>query len=291
MQLHPVEGRTVVERGDVTLIDYEARVEDRVIGRAESRQYEMGGGSLPEAFDERLVGASVGEERDVPVAYPADDRNPDLAGKTVAFHVAIRGLSLKEIPPLDDDFAKDHGECETLAELRDRIRKQLEAVALRQADDELRARAMSALGVAHDFEVPDAMVARQIEEMMIEVAESWRARRIWPKDEAAAFASLREELAPRAREQVKGALLLDAIARQEHIEVTDQEIDAEIERAASAARDGAERMRALSARPEARENLRQRLTRQRALDFVVSRADVTTVERPRESVAGEGESR
>jgi trigger factor len=143
----------------------------------------------------------------------------------------------------------------------------------------------------HPFELPESLVARRTEQLMSEVADDWRARRVWPKDEAAAFASLRDELTPRARSQVHATVVLDAIGRQEHIEVTDDDIEEEIERSAAAAGNAADRLRSLFARPEAREGLRERLRRQRVLDLVIDQARVTTVEFPPPNVAGEGESR
>lgn len=290
-QLRPVEDRPGAERGDVVMIDYEARVAERVVGRADNRPCQIGSGSFPEAFEARLIGAAIGEVLEFPVTYPEEARHGELAGETVTFRVTVRGLALKETPPLDDEFAKDHGECETLAELRGRVRERLAAAATRRADESLRAAAVAALVARNEVEVPPSVIDRQTEAMMAEVAQGWRARRMWPKDEGAAFAALREELMPRARQEVAGALVLEAIAQQERIEVLDAEIEAEIEQAAADAGEGAERMRAWAARPEGRENLRERLRRRRALDLVLARAEVTSVESMRESVAGAPETR
>ncbi len=290
-QLRPVDDRSTVQPGDVAVIDYEGKVGERVIARGEKRPCEIGGGRFPEAFEARLLGAEVGQTLEFPVTYAADDPHEDLAGQTVQFRVLVRALALKDVPPLDDDFAKDHGECDTLAALRERVRQHLESSASRQAEEQVRSAAVSQLVTSHEFELPDAMVARETEYLMMDVVENWRSRRIWPKEQDSALAALRDELRPRARDQVKASLLLEAVARQENIEVTDEEVEAEVERSASAAGEAGERIRSLSARPEARQGLRERMRRNRALDWIVARADISKVERLSADVAGADESR
>jgi trigger factor len=292
-QLRPVEDRTVAQRGDTVLIDYEGKVDGRVVSRGENRPCEIGKGNFPPGFEDRLVGAEVGSPLDFDLELPADYRVAELAGKTVSFHVEVRSLALKEVPELDDDFAKDHGECDTLEELRGRVRAQLETAAARQADERLRGSAIGKLVEAQgDVEVPQAMVDQRLQQLAGEVVEEWRARRIWPQDEGAAFASLREELTPRAAAQVKTAVVLDAVARREGVEVTDADLTDEIERIAGSAGDAADRVRSVYAGEEARESLRARLRRHRAVEIVVERAHVRDVSAEQPSViAGEGESR
>ncbi len=290
-QVRPVEGRTVVQRGDVATIDYEGRIEEQMVTRAERRQCEVGRGSFPEAFEARLIGAELGETIEFPVTYPADSPNPEVAGKTVHFRVTVHALAEKELPVLDDEFAKDHGECGTLAELRERVRERLAAYAAQQVSEQVRATAVKKLVAANDVEVPDSLVSRQVEDMVAEVTAGWRARKIWPKDEEQALAALRQEAEPRAREQVKAAVVLDAMAARERIDVSEEDLAQEIEQVAAGAKDGGDRVRAFYAQPEARQGFRARLRRQRALDCVLQRARITRVESAPTGVAGVGESR
>jgi trigger factor len=292
-QLRPIEQRTAVERGDVAMLDYEGRVDGKIVTRGESRSCEIGRSTFPAGFEDHLLGAEIGKEIDFELRLPEDYAAAELAGKTVSFHVAVRGLATKELPELDDDFAKDHGECETLAELRARARAQLEASAARVAEERLRAGVVAKVIEAQgEVEIPTAMVEQRLQQLASEVVEEWKARRIWPKDEAAAFASLREELAPRAHTHVKTAVVLDAIARHEGIEVSDGDVEAEVERAVGAAGDAADRVRSLYSAPEARESVRTRLRRQRVVDLVLARARIREVPMAATSVvAGPGESR
>ena len=190
-------------------------MDGRPVGRGEHRDIEVGANGFPREFDQHLLGAAVGSELDFAVSYPADYGSTELAGKTVHFHVHVRALSHKEVPPLDDEFAKDHGECSTLEELRQRARTRLEAEAAQHADDAMRQALLDALASANDIPIPNALVERRTEALMEEVWREWQQRRIRPKNETEALARLREELQPRARQQVKIGLLLEAIARQE----------------------------------------------------------------------------
>jgi trigger factor len=278
-QLQPIADRAQVARGDVVTLDYEARRDGRLAGRGENRLIEIGGGTFPPSFDAQLEGAECGTTREFRVTYPADYSNAELAGQALDFRVTVKTLASKHVPELDDDFAKDHGECDTLAELRARIRTQLEAQAAQRADDVVRAKLIDQLIDAHDFAVPDAMTHRRAHALAEDVLQSVRDPRLRRKDAAAQVDRLAHELEPEARKQVKAALLLESIAQREHLEVRDSDLDAHIEQYASAAGTAGDRVRALYQSADARAALRARLLQQRALDLVTSRATVTTVSR------------
>ena len=193
------------------------------------------------------------------------------------FHVNVRSISIKEVPPLDDEFAKDHGECSTLEELRQRVRRQLEEEAARRADEAVRRAVVAELVKRHDVPVPNAMVQRRTEALVEEVLHDWQRQRGRLKDDSQARAHLRKELEPRAHEQVKIALLLEAVARQEAISVTDEEVEARVSALAQAAGAAAERVRALYQQPEARRQLRAQMLQSRTVDLLVSRAHIRDV--------------
>ena len=286
-QLHPITDRSEVARGDVVTLDYEGRIDGRVAGRGEGRAIEIGANGFPPEFDQVLLGARVGTDVDFVATYAADHHQAELAGKTVNFHVSIRGLSRKEVPALDDDFAKDHGECATLDELRERVRRRLEGEAARYADEAMRRALLAELAKRHDVPLPQAMVHRRTEALVEEVMHEWQQQRIRPKNESDAIARLRVDLEPRAREQVKIGLLLDAIARQEHLDVTAADVEARIAEIASEAGSAAERVRALYQNPEARRQLRARLVQSQAIDAVVARATIKDVQAPSQIAAAQ----
>lgn len=278
-QLHPIVERSTVEVGDVVTVDYEARVDGRSVGRGEQREIEIGANAFPREFDEHLRAAAVGSELDFSVVYPAEHGAAELAGKTVNFHVRVRGLSHKEVPPLDDEFAKDHGECSTLVELRQRVRARLESDAAQHADEAVRQALLGALAEANDIPIPNALVERRTQALMEEVWHEWQQRRLRPKNESEALARLREELQPRARQQVKIALLLEAIARQEGITISEAEVDERIATLAADAGSAAERLQAYYRDADARRELRNRMLQARAVDAVLRTAHITTRER------------
>ncbi|MBI4518112.1 MAG: trigger factor [Deltaproteobacteria bacterium] len=275
-QLLPITERTRVARGDVVTLDYEARREQRLVGRGENRLVEIGRGQFSQSFDEQLEDAEVGTTREFSVAYPADYSNAELAGQTIDFRVTVKALAQREVPALDDDFAKDHGECETLAALRERVRQRLEAQAALRADQEVRAKLIDQLLAAHGIAVPDVMVQRRALALAEEVINSMRDVRLRQRDAAAERERLAAELVPQARKQVQTALLLEAIARQEHLEVSDDEVRAQIDEMAAPAGTGGERVRAQYQDEGMRAGLHARMLQQRALELVASRATITT---------------
>lgn len=279
-QLHPVTERTHVEAGDVVTLDYEALGEGRMISRGESREVEIGANGFPPGFDQHLIGEAIGAKLEFEVAYPADHAATELAGKKVQFKVRIGSLSKKEVPVLDDEFAKDHGECSTLEELRQRVRRQLEEEAVRRADESVRRDIVTQLAKGHDIAIPSALVQRRTEALVEDVLHEWQQRRGRLKDDSQARAHLRKELEPRAEEQVKVALLLEAIARQEGIGIGDDEVEARVQALVQAAGAAAERARAFYQNDEARRQLRTQMLQSRAIDIVVSRARITDVESP-----------
>lgn len=278
-QLQPITERTHVEAGDVVTLDYQAHVDGRLVGKAENREVEIGANGFPPEFDPHLLGAAVGADVDFAVAYPADRGGPEVAGKSVQFHVHLRALSRKDVPALDDEFAKDHGECSTLEELRQRARQRLEAEAAQHADETMRQNLLDALAKAHDIPVPSAMVHRRTDALVEEVWREWQQQRIRPRNEAEARERLHADLEPRAHQQVKIALLLEAIARQEGITVGDEEVEARIAAMAVDAGSAAERVQAFYRDPEARRDLLARMLQARAIDAVAKRARITTVQR------------
>ncbi len=279
-QLHPITDRTVVAAGDVVTLDYEARIDGRVMSRGDGREVEIGANRFPPGFDAHLTGAAVGTTREFGVAYPADHAAAELAGKTVQFHVNVRAIALKDVPPLDDEFAKDHGECGTLEELRQRVRRQLEREAAERGDEAVRRTVINHLAQTNDLPVPHAMVQRRTDALVDEVLQDWQRQRGRLKDEAQARAHLQKELEPRAREQVKIALLLEAVAQQEHLSVSDEEVEQRVAAVAQASGTAAERVRAFYQQAEARRQLRAQMVQARAVDLIVGRAHVRDVTAP-----------
>jgi trigger factor len=276
--LHPIDDRSDARRGDVATIDYVARIESRIVGRGDGRRVPVGSGSATDV-GERLVGARIGEPAEFTIDYPAEYGDADVAGRQVSFRVEVKALASKHVPELDDEFAKDHGDAETLAELRHKVGEHLSATARREADSALRDSLLDHLVRGHEIEVPQAMVAHRTEAMVDEFLDSLGSRRPPASREAEVRSRLGSEMRPRATEQVKASLILEAIAAQERLDVADDEVEERIERLAE--RGGANlrpRIRAVYQEPAARESLRERLLQEKALDLVLQHAEVRTVD-------------
>ncbi|MGH7790434.1 MAG: trigger factor [Candidatus Binatia bacterium] len=276
-QLVPITDRQDAQRGDVATIDYEVRVDDRVVGRGERRFAEVGSEQL-ENPGAHLIGATIGAPTTFEIDYPADHSTAELAGKRAHFQVTISALGMRQVPEVDDAFATAHG-CETVDGLRQRVREQLETGARRESDDHVRGDLIARLVEAHDFDVPPSMIERRADLLVEDVLESLGTRRPPASREAAVRAQLRGELEGQARAQVKAGLILEAIAAQEHLEVDDDELERRVDGLAESAGKARERVRALYQDPAARAGLRGRLLQERAIELVLNSAAVTDVER------------
>ncbi len=269
-RLRPIEDRAVVEAGDVVQVDLTSRMDRGEATRRDGVLVEAGTGSFPLALERQLVGQHRGARLGLRVPYPPDYSNASLAGKTVEFEVEIKDLRAKELPPLDDDLARDHGRCESLVELRERIRADLERQGAERAEARVHEMLVDQLLARHPFEVPASLVSRRCDTILasldLQLPEG--------ADGEAALERLRAEVRPRAEREVRIELLLDAIAAREGLTVTDEEVAAQVGVIATGKGQVPERVRAFYERPEARAALHARLLRERSLAHLVAHAKI-----------------
>ena len=279
-RLRPIEDRAVVEAGDVARVDLTSRLAGGEPVRREGVLVEAGTGTFPLALERQLVGQQRGARLTLRVPYPPDHPSPGLAGKTADFEVDVKDLLAKELPALDDDFARDHGRCQSLTELRERVRSDLERQAVERADAHVRESLLDQLIARHPFEVPPSLVARRGDALLA----SLDVRLPEGADPEQALERLRVQVRPRAEREVRADLLLDAVAARERLSVSDEEIATQIQAIASSQGQAPERVRAFYERPEAREALHARLVRERALAYLTGHARIVPA-RSREEVA------
>jgi len=281
-QLRPVEDRSVIEAGDVVSVDLTSRLDGGEPVHRDGVLLEAGGGTFALALERQLVGQHRGARLTLKVPYPADYPSAGLAGKTAEFDVEVKDIRMKELPPLDDDFARDHGRCESLADMRARVRAELEQEGTERADAAVRDQVIEQLIVRHPFEVPPSLVARRADALIA----SLDLRIPDGAEREPALAQLRAQMSPRAERQVRAELLLDAVAAREGVSVDDAEVTAEIETIAARERQVVERVRALYERADARAALQARMVRDRALARLLATARIMP-DSPSESVAHE----
>ena len=228
----PVDPRPLAD-GDHAVVSLESRggIEGEPI-RRDQLMLEIGGADTMEDFSNNLRGLSPDEEKEFDVTYPEEYAEERLAGKTVRFHCRVHGVRRKELPEINDEFAKDLGDYQNLDELRNTvhagIRAEREFVAQHEAKNVL----VGKLVEMHDFPVPEALIERQIENIVRSRLQELAGQGVDPRNLKIDWAKVKESQRDRAIHDVKGSLLLGRIAEREHIEVTQDDMDREIQRIA-----------------------------------------------------------
>jgi trigger factor len=189
------------------------------------------------AFTEALRGVTPGEERDFAITYPEDYGQEQLAGKTVEFHSEVKAIRRKELPDLNDEFARDLGDYQTLDELRETIRQTIFREREQRAQQETKDKIVSKLVESHDFPVPEAFLDRQIEQQVEAELRQLAAQGADPRKLQVDWPKVKEKLRGKATRDVKASLLLDRIGEREAVEVLKDEVDREVQRIAKQRRE------------------------------------------------------
>ena len=264
-------------RGDVVLLDSQRLDANgrRLAGtRVKATRIQLGAPGLLPDLENGLLGAGEGQERTLTVAYPADYRQSEVAGKTVRYVVRIRKIQEKKLRPLDDTFARELFRLDSLDALRARVRHNLETEEADRVRRELEGAVVEELVRRNPFDLPERLVGYMLDQVIREQTGGREAGE-----------DLRRQLEEHYRAGVERSLrrevLLGAVARQESLSVTDAEVAAEIDRMAAADPRQASRVRARYASPERRQGLRETVLERKAMEFVIGAAEV------REDAAGE----
>jgi len=275
-RFEPVEGRGV-DQGDTAVVDLERRGGGSASGEKHTDvNVELGAKANPPGFDEQLLGLEVGATKSFDIHYPQDYAITELANTDVAYTITIKALKRRVLPELDDEFAKDMGEFDTLDALTSRVREDLEHEARHAAEREDRAELMKQLAVRLPFEAPPSMVEREVDRRLEEFARRLIDQQIDPRQAGIDWNAFRESQREVAREGVAAALVLDAIIRREHIEVSDDEVEREVARYAERTGRTPTAVRASLEKEGGLSRVSAGLRREKAVDFVLSRATVTS---------------
>jgi trigger factor len=278
-QLVPVKDRDIVLRGDFLTLDFVGSIDGHPLpgGKNEDYSLEVGGGSALPEFEQALIGLKKDSQHTISVPYPTGYFNKELAGKVAEFSVTVREIKKKVLPPLDDEFAKDRGDCSTLEELKQKIRTQLEAELREFQTGELKEQLMDQLVEAHAFDVPPSMVDRQVRYLLERHQSRQRSQGV-SAGENPTTEELRKELQSHATRQVMATLILEKIAELEKVEVSDAELLKRVEEAARLAGDRAASMRNYYERADARESLRSQMIIDRTIDYLLQQAEMKEVD-------------
>jgi len=267
---------TEVETGHVLSIDFVGRIDGEAFegGSGRDVELEVGSGRFLPGFEEQLIGARVDDDREVHVTFPEDYGNAELAGREAVFQVHVGEVKRRQLPELDDEFAKDLGDFETLEELRTRIRQDLLEMRENAARSALYRSILDALIERTEFDVPPGLGERQLERRLQDAARRFQEAGLDDADLEGELARLREQWRPAAVREVREQLLLDAVARSQEIAVEDAEVDARLERMAAERGVSAARFREAFGQGVAESLARNQLRDERVLDFLAAGAKV-----------------
>jgi len=271
-QLEVVEGRPA-EKGDSIIIDFEGFREGKSIAGAKASDHmlTLGSGNLIPGFEDQLVGVNKGEAKEISVSFPADYTNKDLAGKDAVFKVMVKEIKRAVMPEVNDDFAKDIGNHNTVEELRARVKEDMEARKRDELASSQREELLSKLVDAHTFDVPPGMVERELQAMMKQQAVRLARQGMDVKSFDAE--KYREERLPLAERRVKGLLILDAVADREKVTVIDEELSAELQVLSRKSGQPVETIKKYYESQEGgMDNLRSSLIQEKTLTLLLSRA-------------------
>ncbi|HEX7332041.1 MAG TPA: trigger factor [Pyrinomonadaceae bacterium] len=278
--LEPVEDRAS-ELGDTVTINARGKFADEPEAEAisvDDVEVVLGGPGVQQEFTENLTGVRPEETKTFLVDYPQDFSSPGLAGKKVEYTADITAVRKKELPALDDEWAKSLGEFDSVEAVRTKLREDLEARATAEADHNLRGEVVRKLVAAHPFEVPESLVVQQTNYRLEEIASQMARRGIDPRNAPIDWNRAREELKTQAEEDVRATMLMEKIAEAENITVSAEEVEAEIESIATAAQQSIEQVRAALTKNGGERSIAQRLRNRKALDLLIENARVTDAE-------------
>jgi trigger factor len=277
----PVEGRNV-QNGDYAVL----KLMGTPAGGGEPVQADdvlchVGAEETLASFTENLLGAAVGETKRFEARYPDDYPDPKLAGKSYNYAVEVRAIKEKRLPELNDEFAKDISSggkdaVATLAELRTRIRENLDAAREERHSSEAREKILETLVKRHDFPVPEALVEHQMDVRLERVVRSLAAQGVDPRAVNVDWVTLRRRQHDRAVDDVKAEILLDRLATSEKMEVSDEDLDKEIVQLAERSGESAASMRARLTKQGALDRMKSKLRSDKVLDWLYHSARIQT---------------
>ena len=267
-----------VQDGDMTTLDFEGFVDGVAFegGKGENYPLTIGSGAFIPGFEEQLVGAKLGEETEVKVTFPEDYQAEHLQGKEAVFKCTVKEIRAKELPELNDEFASDISEFETLAEYREDVKKNLEEKKQKDAKNEKQEAAVKAAVDAAEMEIPDAMLETQQKQMVDEFAQRITMQGIameqYMQMTGATYEQMVDRVKPQAEERIRSRLVLEAIAEAEKLEPTEEEYEEELKVMADVYQMEVDKVRDLMGERE-KKNILKDLAVRKAAEFIADNAE------------------
>ena len=275
-RLLTVEDRPVAD-GDQTVIDFEGFVDGKTFegGKAEDYPLTIGSHSFIDTFEEQLIGKNIGEECEINVTFPAEYHAAELAGKPATFKVTVKEIKVKELPVLDDEFASEVSEFETLDEYKKDLETKIAERKQKAAASENEDRVVNKVVENASMEVPDRMVDGQIDNMMQDTARRMQSQGLsmdlYMKYTGMTEEQMREQMRPQALKRIQTRLVLEAVVKAENIQTSDERLEEEIAKMAASYQMEADKLKSYMTDAD-KDQLKQDIAVQEAVDFLVAEA-------------------
>ena len=271
-----VEDRAVQD-GDMTVIDFEGFVDGEAFEGGKGTDYPLtiGSGAFIPGFEEKLVGAEIGKEAEVDVTFPEEYHAKELAGKPAVFKCTVKEIKVKELPELDDDFAQDVSDFDTLEEYKADVRKKVEEKKAADAKAKKEDAVIEKIIEGATMEIPDAMVETQAERMVDEFAQRLQMQGLsmeqYMQFTGGNVQAMVEQSKPQALKRIQSRLVLDAVVAAENLTATDEEVDAELAKMAEQYNMEVEKLKEMFAEEDLK-SIRDDLAVQKAVELVTDAA-------------------
>jgi trigger factor len=274
-QYLPVAGRAI-QTGDFAVISYIGKFGDPSKKDIEAKDTycEVGSDNTLPEFSDNLLGAQAGDKKSFPVKYPNDFPNKELAGTEVQYDIEVQDIRQKQVPELNDEFAKDAGQYGSLEELRNKVRESITSNKEQAAQSDMQEKLVELIIQNNPFDVPGVMVKKQTENRLNDYVRSLIARGIHPKTLDINWAEFQERQKELAVTDVKVALVLEHIAEKENITVTEEELDEDISKRAQESQQAFEAVKSRLTKDGATDRIRDRIRNKKSLDLLLNLASV-----------------
>lgn len=271
-----VEDRAVKD-GDMTVIDFEGFIDGEAFdgGKGENYPLTIGSHSFIDTFEEQMIGMNIGEEKELNVTFPEDYHAENLKGKPATFKVTVKEIKEKQLPELDDDFAQDVSDFDTLAEYKDDLKKKIAERKESEAKAKKESEAIEKVVEAAKMDIPQAMIDTQVNRMLEDFAMRLQQQGL-SVDQYFQYTGMTadkimEEMKPEAVKRIKNSLVLEAVAKAENIEVSEEEFEAELQKMADMYKMEIEKIKEFMQDAEAKQ-MKDDIAIQKAVELIVSSA-------------------
>ena len=269
-----------IQEGDHAILDFKTFVDGKPLpdGEAKGFHLEVGSNRFNPEFENEIIGASKGEEKEIQVAFPVDYGNKKLAGRKATFQVAVKEIKEKVLPELNDEFAKNLGAFEDLEDLRSGVRRELENNKRKRVDDEVWVQICDELLDRNPFEVPRSMVEQELQRMLDTIQYRLSSQNLTLEQAGMDEETFKERNREMAERRVRTSLLLERISHQEKIEISDEELEQGLHETAEKMNQPYDKVRDFYQRSNMMDSYRHQLLEEKVIHFLQDQADVVEVE-------------